>query len=165
MKIKNIISGVLLLFVGVSVAYLVTGGFDGKGRDAVSNERDVATQPAGGTGGDGAENVVIAYYFHGYKRCNTCRTIEAYTVEALETGFSDELRRGDLAWLVVNVEEPENEHYVEDYELATKTVVLVEVKDGEESRWTRLDEVWQLVGDKESFVDYIQESTREYLED
>ena len=48
---------------------------------------------------------VVVYYFHGNKRCSTCRRLEAYSEEAITGGFASELENGDLVWLVVNTDD------------------------------------------------------------
>ena len=45
----------------------------------------------------------------------------------------------------------------------TRSVVLAEYREGKVVRWENLDKVWQLVRSKDSFVDYIQSETREFL--
>jgi hypothetical protein len=105
----------------------------------------------------------VAYYFHGNFRCTTCRAIEAYSAEAITGNFAEELASGRLTWRVVNVEEPENEHFVKDFELTTKSLVLVEYRDGTVVRFQNLPKVWQLVHDKESFLEYVRDSTVEFL--
>ena len=108
---------------------------------------------------------VVAYYLHGNFRCRTCRTIESYSEEAIRGEFADELASGRLAWRVVNIEEPENKHFVKDFELVTKSLVLTEYEDGEVIRWENLKQVWQLVRDKEQFLDYVHSSTRKFLQE
>ncbi len=119
----------------------------------------VAEQAAASAKADG----VIAFYFHGDVRCTTCRTIEAYAEEAFNEGFADQLASGSLEWRVVNVEKPENEHFVEDFQLVTRSVVLVEYRDGKVMRWRILDKVWQLVRSKERFVEYVQSEVGEFI--
>ncbi len=63
---------------------------------------------------------------------------------------------------MVNIDEPENKHFVEDFELVTKSLVLAEYQDGEVIRWENLKQVWQLVRDKERFLDYVRDSTRSF---
>jgi len=106
---------------------------------------------------------VVAFYFHGNVRCATCKKIEAYADEAVHSGFAKSLEDGDLEWQVVNVDEPENRHFVQDFQLVTKSVVLAEYRDGRVVRWENLDKVWQLVRSKDLFVDYVQNETREFL--
>jgi hypothetical protein len=108
---------------------------------------------------------VIAYYFHGNLRCRTCRTIEAYSQEAIRSAFADELASGRLAWRVVNIDEPENKHFIRDFELVTKSLVITEYQGGEVTRWENLKQVWQLVRDKEQFFDYVRSSTRKFLQE
>ena len=106
---------------------------------------------------------VIAYYFHGTRRCSTCQTIEAYAEESLRAGFSEELKNGTLQWQPVNVDEPGNEHFIKKFELSTRSVVLVELQDGVQQRWKNLVRVWELVRDEPAFTAYIQEETGNFL--
>ncbi len=91
--------------------------------------------------------------------------IEAYTEETIKSNYPQELESGRLEWKTVNVDEPVNKHFVRDYQLSTRTVVLVDVNPGKKERWTKLERVWQLVRNKEAFVDYILENTNTYLAD
>jgi hypothetical protein len=122
-----------------------------------------AEEPNDGEMSGAIADGVVAMYFHGNARCATCRKIEAYADEAIAQGFVDELASGLLEWQVVNIEEPGNKHFIEDFQLVTRSVVLVEYRDGKVIRWENLDKVWQLVRSKESFVDYIQGETTEFL--
>ena len=106
---------------------------------------------------------VVAFYFHGNTRCATCKKIEAYADEAIHEGFVQALDTSALTWRVVNIEEPENRHFVEDFQLVTRSVVLAEYRDGNLVRWENLDKVWQLVRDKDGFTSYVQDETREFL--
>ena len=108
-----------------------------------------------------AETVV--YYFHGNVRCATCKKIEAYADEAVHEEFGKALEDGSLQWQVVNIDEPANRHFIQDFQLVTRSVVLVEYRDGKVVRFENLDQVWQLVRDKERFVTYVKDATREFL--
>jgi len=110
-----------------------------------------------------APNGVTAYYFYTLPRCVSCRKIEAYAREAVEAAFPEELGDGRLAWRVVNVGEEGNEHFIKDYKLYTKSLVLVDRRDGEETRWKNLEKVWTLLGDKDGFLEYVRTETRSYL--
>lgn len=98
----------------------------------------------------------IAYYFHGTRRCATCKKLEAYSTEAVLTGFPDQLKSGLLEWRVVNIDEEENEHFVEDYQLYTKAVIISHLVDNKEVEWKNLDKIWNLVGDKDKFIEYVR---------
>jgi hypothetical protein len=106
---------------------------------------------------------VIACYFHTTYRCASCRAIEAYSHEAIESAFADELKDGRLLWKAVNIEVKGNEHFAKDYKLYTKALVLVEELRGRPARWKNLEKVWQLLQDKPRFLRYVREETRAYL--
>lgn len=102
-------------------------------------------------------------YFHGDQRCPTCLKLEAYSREAIESGFADSLATGCLHWRMVNYDQEDNKHYVDDYQLYTKALVLSRVVDGKEVAWKNLDKIWTLVGDKAQFIEYVQKETRAFL--
>jgi len=106
---------------------------------------------------------IVVYYFYGNMRCATCRKLEAYSEEAITKGFPEDLASGALAWRAVNVDEPENKHFTKDFQLTAKSLVLVEYRDGEVARFSNLKEIWQKVGDKEGFLEYVRNSTREFI--
>lgn len=106
---------------------------------------------------------VTAYYFHGTMRCPTCHKLEQYSKEAIEANFKDELATGKLEFKVVNVEDRGNEHYIKDYNLYTKSLVLSKIKDGKEVDSKNLEKIWEYVGNKQKFFDYVTESVREFL--
>ena len=185
MKIRIIATAVLLAFVAASVAFIIVKE---SRRETPSNKEETqsavgAAQVPAATGDRGAgaaqppaaideragkgqavQNGIIAYYFHGTRRCPTCRKLEAYSREAIETGFAEEMKDGKLVWRVVNVEDPGNEHYVRDYGLSTKSVILVAVNDGKEERWKNLSRIWELVGDKTAFITYVQGELEDFEE-
>jgi hypothetical protein len=106
---------------------------------------------------------VTAYYFHTTTRCASCKAIEAYSHEAIESAFADELEDGRLVWKVVNVDIKGNEHFMKDYDLYTKSLVLVNEVRGKPAQWKNLEKVWQLLQDKPKFLRYVQDETRGYL--
>jgi len=98
------------------------------------------------------------FYFHGQKRCATCHKLEDYAAELLQEHFADQLEKGTMTWEVINVETPENEHYIDDYKLVARGIVLSKNEEGKEVAWKNLDQVWQLVADKQAYQQYIRES-------
>lgn len=106
---------------------------------------------------------VVAYYFHTTYRCATCRAIEAYSREAIESAFAEDLASGRLVLKSVNIEVRGNEHFVKDFSLYTKALVLVSEVRGRKPEWKNLEKVWQLVQDKPKFLRYVQDETRAYL--
>jgi len=170
MKLKSIATVVLLAFVAASIAYVVVKETGRSTKTALqsngklpSHEQDKES-PAPLEAGDAGWKVIV-YYFHGNVRCITCVTIESYAKKAVEEGFPEALSSGHLEWRVVNVEEPGNAHYVQDFQLTTRSVVLQRLVDGKGKEWKNLQRVWELIrGDKEDFLKYIQGETKGYLE-
>lgn len=109
-----------------------------------------------------AAGQILAYYFHGFARCQTCRKLETYTQEAIETGFGPEIKSGRIKWQVFNVEEPENKHFIQDFQLNNKSVILAITQGGAVKDWKNLSQIWELVGDKEQFLKYVQGEVRSY---
>ena len=145
MKPKSIITIALLVFVAASVVTLAAKEFGG---NTTSEERLNNTEVA-------IEDRVVVYYFHATARCVTCRTIEAYTSDALEVAYAHELISGQIEFSVINVETPTTVHFIEDYQLYAPSVVLARFDDNVQKDWKNLDRVWQLVGDRDTFLDYV----------
>jgi hypothetical protein len=109
------------------------------------------------------EAKVIVYYFHGMARCTTCKTIEKYSREAVEHYFQTELKNGKLVFRTINVEEEGNHHYIQDYQLFSKSLVISLVKQDKEVTWKNLADVWKLVGDKDKFYQYVKDEVEKFL--
>jgi hypothetical protein len=141
----------------ITVASLAFGG---------SAEPSGVSSAESATGKDstGTKPEVVLYYFHGTRRCNTCRTIESYSQEAVEGKFKNALEAGTLSWTVLNTDESENAHFVKDFGLVSSSLVLVEVDGGEVVRHQILQDAWTLVRDKPRFIEYVQGSIGEFLE-
>ena len=105
----------------------------------------------------------VAYYLHGKARCVSCTTIEKLTKNALDTHFADAQKSGLMDVRILNVETPENRHYIQDYQITNQSVVLSELQDGKEIRWKNLKQVWRLFRDETAFDDYIRTETDAFL--
>lgn len=151
MKGKSIITALLTLFVLASVVTLVR-------KEAASRARSGSAEgtPVSGT-------KLVAYYLHGKVRCVTCNEIEKSAREAVESGFKDQLEGGRVEWRVVNYEEPGNEHFASDFQLAAPCVVLASFREGRQEKWRSLPEVWELIGDKDAFRSFVVKNVREEL--
>ncbi|NQT28103.1 MAG: hypothetical protein HQ570_00720 [Candidatus Omnitrophica bacterium] len=113
----------------------------------------------------GDDTKIIAYYFHGNARCPTCHKMEQYTKETIWQNFKDELTNGLLVLKVVNVEEKENEHFVDDYQLYTKALIISRVENGKEIQHKNLTKIWEYVRDKKKFSNYVTTEINDYLKE
>jgi len=106
---------------------------------------------------------VIAYYFHVTVRCTTCRMIESYSREVVEQKFAADIAKGRLQYRLMNLQLPENRHFVKDYQLFTKSLVLVRFDKGKQTEYKVLNDTWELVGDKSAMQAYVEREVRDYL--
>jgi hypothetical protein len=140
--LKKVVTGVLLLFVAVSVVFVIV--------------REVR---GGGEGGEQVDARVMVYYFHGNYRCATCNTIERLTHETVQERFADELASGTVQVRSVNVDEPANRHFTDIYELdleMPRTVIVAEFDEsGRRVGWEPLLGVWDLFNKPAQFKDYV----------
>lgn len=107
---------------------------------------------------------VKTYYFHGDFRCSNCHKIEKYSKEAIDKYFAKELASGELEYEVINTDEKDKEHFIKDYKLYTKSLVLSRIKSGEEVEYKNLEKVWDYLGNKKAFYNYVKEEVTKFLE-
>jgi hypothetical protein len=168
MNAKKLVTTLLLLFVAVSAGTIAVKEWSTQTATPASVSVNapvpaaVSSTPA--TSEKASQAKVVAYYFHGNMRCRTCKAIEALTREAIETGFADDIKNGRVALEVVNIEEAGNEHYVQDYQMTLRSVVLVRYEGSKQGDWKRLDEVWKLVGNRDEFIRLVREQTTNLLQ-
>ena len=156
MKIKLIVTILLLVFVAASLVALFMKG---------SGEQDLerTVELAGENKAVPGDTKIIVYYFHGNVRCKTCLTIEMYALEAIETGFPEALKANRIDFLQVNLELAENEHFIDDFQLAARTVVLERIVNGKRKDYVNLTRVWELVGNKEAYIAYVQNKADKFI--
>jgi len=107
---------------------------------------------------------IIVYYFKTTNGCASCTYVENYTDEALKTGFKKQMDDGTIDWKIVNLDNPENKHYIQDYQLSFKSVIVAEFEDGKQTRWKNLEMVWRLYKNKPAFLTFVQDEVKTYLE-
>ncbi|MCJ7729637.1 MAG: nitrophenyl compound nitroreductase subunit ArsF family protein [Sedimentisphaerales bacterium] len=161
MNVKKIITTALLVFVAASVGYMIAR------ENCVCSVLRQSAPPAAvqpqaiplsDTGQNEPNQQIVVYYFHGDVRCPTCHKLEEYAKESLDTYCADDLAAGKIQWKPTNVDTPSNEHFVKDYELVTKSVILSRMVDGRQVGWKNLDQIWDLVSDKDKYLAYIRDS-------
>lgn len=108
---------------------------------------------------------IVVTYFLTTTRCFSCYKIETLSESAVQAAFVGPLREGRLVWRTINTDEPVNTHYLKDYKLFTKSVIVSEVVDGREVRWKNCEKVWDLLDDPKAFESYIVKEVKAYLGD
>jgi hypothetical protein len=136
---------VLLLFVGASLGIGLM--------DSVRPTDDPATTASVSPVGErNDEGKLIAYYFHGAHRCDTCRTIEAFAHAAL----APSIEQKELEWRIVNYDLPANKALSEEFKVVGPTLVLARADVGGQNHWKNLIKVWDYTDDKSGFVEYVR---------
>ena len=119
----------------------------------------VAAEP---TAPEGATTTV--YYFHGERRCATCRSIERTAESVVREHFAEQMRSGDLVWKTVNFDSEENGHYVKELGLAGSGVVIARVTAaGDVSDHEVLQDVWRFARDEGRMRTYLLQEIEDYL--
>ncbi len=140
----------------------------------------MAAKPLSGTAKTATAHRVVVYYLHNTFRCASCSSIGDLTraavlggeVENLMTGeesrvkpaFQHFIDQGKLVFLLVNVDKPENHHFLQNFQTSSKFPVIAEIKDGKILRFKVLDRVWKLLRGKNSqFISYIQQNVQDFI--
>jgi uncharacterized membrane protein len=151
--LRTAITVALLAFVVLSVGYVILTRVI---------RPTAAARPAGEMDTTARAQTVV-YYFHTSARCASCLRIEAWTKECLEKEFAFELKSGLLSWKPVDLEADGNIHFVEDFKLTAKTVVVCNYRDGMAGEYADLVDIWQFLGDKGRFFLLVRAKVKEYL--
>lgn len=146
----------IIFFIVVFGFVLIGNASFAKAQSSEVSTPSVTTQ-------DKIDRHIKAYYFHGNFRCYSCKKIEQFSRESIETYFAEQLKNGLLTFQAINTDQPENKHFIQDYQLVTKSLVLVEYKNGKQVKWKNLEKVWQLLNNEEAFSNYVKTETEKYL--
>ena len=153
MTSRKIITVALLVLVGASIVAFIA--------------RQAGVFPTGlgsaGSSPDTPRHKIVAYYFHGNVRCPTCLNIEQYTDEALKTYFADEMADGKLEWRVINREVPPNEHFIQDYQLFSQALIIIDSIPGQKAEYKNLEAMWEYAHDKPAFLEWVRGEVDQYL--
>jgi len=98
------------------------------------------------------------YYFMTNIRCSNCYKIENYTKEVF-----DELNNKNISFKVINIDQEENKHYVNDYNIYTKSVVISKIENNKEISYKNLDKIWNYLGNKNKFKEYIRTEVNNFI--
>jgi len=144
--------------MAIALTYMVASSNDCRGSVVFAEP----SQPPGSTppSQKAETKELAAYYFHTTARCYTCKLIENYTADAIRLHFAEDLSSGRIQWRAINVQEPANRYYIQKYQLYTKSVVLVRLKNGQEVKHKVLNDTWNLVRNRQSFEEYIVREVR-----
>jgi hypothetical protein len=160
MNAKAVIRALLILFAVGSLAYMGFLEVSARNGGQVSGDADPLTVTS-----NGVTPELLVYYLSTGKDCATCVQIEAYTKETLETYFAEDMESGRIQWRFADMDRPEHKHFFEDYNLYTKSIVLVDVENGERGAYENLEKVWDYVYNKDQFIEYVREHVESFMKE
>ena len=143
--VKHVVTTLLLLFVIVSISYAVFRELYPRTTTNTSSSKEAVLPTK-----------IVVYYFHTTARCASCRTIEQYSHDVIASKFKNELDNKFIEWQVTNIDEASNKHFIQDYQLKSMSLVLVKNDSHGQIAWKNLEDVWQLLDDKQAFYSYVE---------
>ncbi len=177
MELKNALSVCLIALFSATLVVLIARALDSQAAarlepqlariatelEALRSAGPLAAAPSGAPRSESLRDGLIVYYFHGNKRCPTCRSIESQSFEAVQTAFATSLDRGELLWVTLNYDDATGKELAKTFDVEAAVVVLAHMQGGQVVTWKRLDEVWGLVGDKPAFAQFMRDEVGRML--
>ena len=118
------------------------------------------TQPA--LAADAPPDRVVVMYFHRVPGCPTCQKMRGYTQEAVNGAFAQELKDGKVELHFIAFEDPKNAALTKGYKVSGPSLIVARVAGNKIAEYKSLTEMWSKVGDKQAFVDYVQNNVKDY---
>jgi hypothetical protein len=144
----------------ILTAILVVIAFGGailaiRNQSLQSTEVASPAEPAPQMSETAPDHFVKVTYFTTNVRCPSCLKIEELTRKTVESRFSKEVAEGSVVFQLINTDLPGNEHFIKDYALVSKTVVVAEFEKGIQKEWVNLQDVWLKFTDPQAFEEYV----------
>jgi hypothetical protein len=111
------------------------------------------------------EDQIVVYYFTRKFRCQCCETLENTLLETVKGNYPASFFSGKLALCVINVDAPDIRHFLDEFEILSSSVYIVEKKDGLAVRSLNLEKVWDFLDDARTISRLLMEGLAEYMED
>jgi thiol-disulfide isomerase/thioredoxin len=113
---------------------------------------------------DTPKDRVIAMYFHRTERCPTCQKMGAYSEEAVKQAFAEQLKDGTVEFRNVDFQDSTNARLAKGYKIQGPTLIVAKIENNRVAAYKDLDGIWERVGDKPKFLEYVQENITAYRE-
>lgn len=177
MELKNAVAVCLISLFSATLVVLIARSLDSQAAsrlepqlariveelEAIRKEGGVAASPGAASNTETAADGLAVYYFHSNTRCPTCQSIESQARNVVQADFAAQAASGEIAWKVLNYEQPANAELAKKFDIQVPVVVLARMKAGKIEDWNRLDEVWGLFNDKPAFAKYVRDEITQML--
>lgn len=108
------------------------------------------------------EIFVWVVYFHRVPGCDTCKKMAKYVFETVDTRFKDDTRIKKVVLRYRDIEEKKNADLVKKLKIRSPALALMIVDDGKLTKAKIAGKIWSHVGDKDKFMDYVEEEIAAY---
>ena len=72
-----------------------------------------------------AGKTITVYYFHFTRRCMTCNNVEKVSKEAVETLYAEQVKKGEITFKTVNLDEKEGEATGAKLKIEGQTLIII----------------------------------------
>lgn len=108
-----------------------------------------------------ADKITIIH-FHATQQCVSCIAVGNLALKTLETNFAAELNSGKITYQDVNVELPENQTLVDQYQARGAALFLNVINENKDHIMEDVT-VWRLINDEEQFITYFTNKLNKFL--
>jgi|GEM_PF-5064706 len=110
------------------------------------------------------DTAITVYFFHGNKECPFSKKIEDNSLKAAQEALPDLFKSGGIGWIKVNSELPENAHFIKEFNVNGKAVVLVKTVNGQQTAFKNLDKMWDFIKDDQKFLEFFKAEIKAFVE-
>jgi len=109
------------------------------------------------------DNQVVVYYFHRKFRCQSCEVLESTLLSTIKITYADHFGAGRLAMCIINVDDPENRFYLEQFEILGNSIVIVQKKEGNVLKYKNIESIWEVSEDRDAITNLLQTEVAGFL--
>ena len=114
---------------------------------------------------EGVDPAFAVYFFYNDIYCSTCEKLENYALSTIQADYAGELSSGMLQWRTLDMRTSENKHYIEEFSLYSKSIVLVAFENQTITRFKNLEGIWDKVGEEMEYRSYIRENLKTFMQE
>ena len=150
-KIAGIVAvGIVAIFV---LQLLLTSG---RNNSEVNGVNSTNTQSSGNV------DKIQVVHFHAKQQCWSCITVGEYAEKTIKEKFPEEYASGKIEYLNINGELSENSAIVKKYGASGSSLFVNIIRDGKDNISEDV-QVWRLVSNEQSFINYFEGTLKGYL--
>jgi len=113
--------------------------------------------------GQMTDDQVVIYYFTRKFHCQSCETVERTLLETVQGHYAEPFSDGRLAMCVINVDDPVNHHFLDEFGIISNSIFLIHKEDGTVLQPRNLADVWKIAQDPDAISYFLENSLDEYM--